>query len=138
MRDRMSVADRVTPSYMRRMSPSDHGADSIAESRGFWDKVRRTLGRVPFLDEAVAAYYCATDSKTPRHVQAVLLGALGYFVVPADMIPDFIAGLGFSDDAAVLAAAIGAVRRYVTDDHRDRARGVLGRLADTDEPADDV
>ena len=121
------------------MPPSDHEAGSSAEPRGFWDKVRRTLGRVPFLDEAVAAYYCATDSKTPRRVQAVLLGALGYFVVPADMIPDFIAGLGFSDDAAVLAAAIGAVRRHVTDDHRARAREVLGRLADAGErePADD-
>ena len=112
------------------MSPSDHGAGSNAEAGGFWNKVRRTLGRVPFLDEAVAAYYCAADPKTPRRVQAVLVGALGYFVVPTDMIPDFIAGLGFSDDAAVLAAAIGAVRRHITDDHRARARGALGRLAD--------
>ena len=97
------------------------------------------MGRVPFLDEAVAAYYCAADPKTPHRVQAVLLGALGYFVVPTDMIPDFIAGLGFSDDAAVLAAAIGAVRRHITDDHRARARGALGRLADPGgrEPADD-
>lgn len=122
------------------MPPYDHDAGPGAEPKGFWRKVRRTLGRVPFLDEAIAAYCCAADPGTPRRVQAVLLGALGYFVVPADMIPDFIAGLGFSDDAAVLAAAIGVVRRHITDDHRTQARGILERLTDTDtgghEPAD--
>jgi len=121
------------------MSDSDHGAgsgtgpkdDANVVLKGFWNKVRRTLGRVPFLDEAVAAYYCATDPKTPRRVQAILLGALAYFVVPTDMIPDFIAGLGFTDDAAVLAAVIGTVRRHITDDHRAGARAVLDRFANT-------
>lgn len=139
MRDRESVASRAAPSYMRRMSDSDHGAgsgtgpkdDADVVLKGFWNKVRRTLGRVPFLDEAVAAYYCATDPKTPRRVQAILLGALAYFVVPTDMIPDFIAGLGFTDDAAVLAAVIGTVRRHITDDHRAGARAVLDRFANT-------
>lgn len=102
--------------------------DARAVDEGFWKKVRRTLGRVPFLDEAIAAYYCATDPKTPRHVQVLLLGALAYFVIPTDMIPDFIAGLGFTDDAAVLAAVIGTVRRHITLDHRARARTVLDDL----------
>ncbi len=110
-----------------REAGPDDGADGAVA--GFWGKVRRTLGRVPFLDEAVAAYVCAADPETPRRVRAVLLGALGYFVVPADMIPDFIAGLGFTDDATVLAAAVATVRRHVTDDHRTRARAILRRLA---------
>ena len=96
--------------------------------KGFWEKVRRNLGRVPFLDEAIAAYYCATDPATPRRVQVLLLGALAYFVVPTDMIPDFIAGLGFTDDATVLAAVIAMVRGHITDDHRARARIVLEDL----------
>ena len=102
--------------------------DAKAVDKGFWKKIRRTLGLVPFLDEAIAAYYCATDPETPRHVQVVLLGALAYFVVPTDMIPDFIAGLGFADDATVLAAVIGTVRRYITLDHRARARAILDDL----------
>jgi uncharacterized membrane protein YkvA (DUF1232 family) len=96
--------------------------------RGFWAKAGRTVGRVPFLDEAVAAYFCAIDRDTPAHVKALLLGAIAYFVVPTDMVPDFLAGLGYTDDASVLLGAIAAVRRHITPAHRDRARAELDRL----------
>ncbi len=89
---------------------------------GFWDKVRGTLGLVPFMEDALAAYYCATDAATPRHVQAALIGALVYFVAPIDLIPDVVVGLGYADDAAVLAAVIAAVRKYLTPGHYARAR----------------
>jgi len=104
------------------------GDDAEIVDKRFWKKVRRTVGLVPFLDEAIAAYYCAIDPQTPRHVQVMLLGALAYFVVPADMIPDFIVGLGFTDDATVLAAVIGTVRRYITSEQRERAQWVLNNL----------
>lgn len=93
--------------------------------RRFWIKVRRTLGRVPFMDDAVAAYFCAMDKGTPVRVKAVLLAALAYFIMPVDMIPDFILGLGYTDDAAVMFAAIRSVRRHITDDHRERAAKAL-------------
>lgn len=96
-------------------------------SEGFVDKARRTLGRIPFTDEAVAAYYCATDSNTPKRVRVTLMAALAYFVIPVDMVPDFIAGLGFTDDAAVFWAAWRAVSGHVTDAHRARARAFLGK-----------
>jgi uncharacterized membrane protein YkvA (DUF1232 family) len=59
-------------------------------------------------------------------VKGVLLAALAYFVIPTDVIPDFVAGLGFTDDAAVLAAAISMVARHITPLHRERARAALG------------
>jgi len=93
----------------------------------FWRKVRRTLGRVPFLEDAVAAYFCALDPRTPTRVKAVLLGALAYFILPTDLIPDFIAGLGFTDDAGVLMAALAAVGGHIKGRHRARARAVLAR-----------
>lgn len=102
-----------------------YARDKARVEQGFWDKVRRTLGRVPFVEEAVAAYYCALDPKTPFQVKAILLGALAYFVMPADMIPDFIAGLGFTDDAVVLALAIRSVAPAITERHRDKARAAL-------------
>ncbi len=83
--------------------------------RRLLDKVRATLGRVPFTEHALAAYYAATDPSTPGHVKAVLIGALAYFIVLTDMIPDFIAGLGFTDDAAVLLAALRVLKRHVGD-----------------------
>ena len=99
----------------------------------FWDKLRKTLGRVPFMEDAVAAYYCAMDSKTPTYVRAVLLGALAYFIMPFDVIPDIILGFGFTDDASVLVAAIAAVRSALAPEHFDQARAFLEKA----EPADE-
>ncbi len=112
-------------------------ADRFARDRakveeGFWRKVRRTLGRVPFIEEAVGAYYCALDPQTPPQVKAILFGALAYFVVPTDLIPDFVGWLGFTDDAAVLAAAIRSVAPAIKECHRSKARQVLDRGGDAD------
>ena len=96
--------------------------------RGFWKKLRRGVGRVPFLEDAVSAYYCAFDPQTPRSVKAMLLAALAYFVVPTDLIPDFIAGLGFTDDATVLYATVGLVTSHIRDRHREQARRRLAEL----------
>lgn len=91
----------------------------------FWTTAKRAARQVPFMEDVVAAYYCALDSKTPLRVKGVLLAALGYFVLPADTIPDFILGFGFTDDAAVLTAAITAVRSHMRPAHRAAAREAL-------------
>jgi uncharacterized membrane protein YkvA (DUF1232 family) len=93
--------------------------------RNFWHKARRTLGRVPFTEDAVAAFYCASDSATPLPIRATLFGALAYFVLPFDAIPDLLLGLGFTDDAAILVAAFTAARMHITEEHRARARAWL-------------
>ena len=103
--------------------------DQARVEAGFWDKLRRTIPRIPFLDELVAAYYCATDPATPLKAKAILYGALAYFILPIDIVPDFILWLGFTDDAAVLYAAIRTVRSYMTDSHRLQARTAIDRLA---------
>lgn len=95
--------------------------DENAVRRGFWHKARKTAGRVPFTEDAVAAFYCATDSATPLPIRATLFGALAYFVVPLDVVPDLLLGLGFTDDAAVLVAAFTAARMHITASHREKA-----------------
>ncbi len=102
-------------------------ADEALVGERFWDKLRKTLGRVPFVEDVLAAYYCATDGATPLYVKAVLMGALAYFIVPSDVIPDFIAGLGYTDDASVLAAAIAAVRHGLKPKHFASARAFLDK-----------
>lgn len=104
--------------------------------RNFWKKVRRTLGLVPFLEDAIAAWFCARDPQTPARVRAVLLGALAWFITPVDLIPDFVAGLGFTDDASVLLAAMTVVGRHITDRHRARARRALAREEDSRDTGD--
>lgn len=103
------------------------GDERLVRER-FLEKAKRTLGRVPFLEEACAAYYCALDPKTPRHVKAVLIGALAYFIMPVDLVPDFLAVLGYTDDAAVFWAAWRTVAAHVDDGHRDRARTLVAGL----------
>ena len=93
--------------------------------RNFWHKARRTVGRVPFTEDAVAAFYCASDSATPLPIRATLFGALAYFVLPFDAIPDLLLGLGFTDDAAIMVAAFTAARMHITDAHREKARAWL-------------
>jgi uncharacterized membrane protein YkvA (DUF1232 family) len=95
---------------------------------GFWPKLARVLAHIPFAEEAVAAYYCAIDSRTPLRARAILYAALAYFILPFDVIPDFIVGLGFTDDMAVLATAIGMIRSYMTEEHRAQAREAIARL----------
>jgi len=89
-------------------------------------KLLRVAGRIPFADDLASAYYCALDPDTPRKVKFVLFAALGYFVLPIDAIPDVLAGLGFTDDATVLATALGLVGAHIQDHHRVAARRLLG------------
>ncbi|MCW5752200.1 MAG: DUF1232 domain-containing protein [Alphaproteobacteria bacterium] len=93
---------------------------------GFWPKFRATLGRIPFSEDLLAAWYCANDRATPLFARATLFGALAYFVLPADVIPDIIVGLGYTDDLAVLLAAMKAIGAHIRPEHRERARRTLG------------
>jgi uncharacterized membrane protein YkvA (DUF1232 family) len=89
--------------------------------------MRQAAARTGFAREAAAAYYCALDPATPTRVRVILLGALAYFIMPADAVPDILAGIGFTDDAAVLLAAWRAVAPQIRDRHRDRARTALSK-----------
>lgn len=95
---------------------------------GFWPKLRRIAAKVPFLQDLVAAYYCALDPKSPFQVRAVLMGALAYFVMPVDLVPDFIALFGFADDATVLYGAVKTVSKHITPVHREKAAAAIARM----------
>lgn len=91
----------------------------------FWPTLKRAVRYVPFSRDFVAAYYCAIDPKTPRRVRGLLLAALAYFVMPMDFLPDFFAVVGFSDDAAVLAAAFKLIQGHIADRHYEAADRVM-------------
>lgn len=92
---------------------------------GFWRKLRRALGRIPFAEDAVAAFYCASDSRTPLHARAIMLAALAYFVLPIDLVPDALTVIGFTDDATVLATAIAVAGAHIRPEHRAKAKRAL-------------
>jgi uncharacterized membrane protein YkvA (DUF1232 family) len=97
--------------------------------RGFWAKARRVAAKLPFAEDLIAGYYCAFDRNTPRQVRIALLGALAYFVLPFDAMPDIMPALGFADDAAVLATVVQLVASHILPSHRAAARDALDRLA---------
>lgn len=102
---------------------------------GFWPKLARTLSYLPFADKMVAAYYCAMDPATPFKVRGTLLAALAYFILPFDAIPDFVLGLGFTDDMAVLVTAFTLIRNHMTQEHIDNARETVERMRRGEPPA---
>ncbi len=91
----------------------------------FWNTLKKAAGVIPFSNDLVAAYFCAMDPQTPTRVRVILFGALAYFIMPLDSIPDFLIVFGFSDDAAVVTAAITAVRSYLTPSHYAAAKDAL-------------
>ncbi len=99
--------------------------DETKLAAGFWRVLRKVARRVPFAEDALAAFYCAFDPATSPRVKAILVGAIGYFVLPFDILPDVLPLIGFGDDAAVLAAALAAVQGAVTKAHRDKARQTM-------------
>ncbi len=98
--------------------------------RAFWPKAKRVAAKLPFAQDLLAAYYCAFDHSTPLQVKAALLGALAYFVLPADAMPDILPLLGYTDDALVLVTALRMVSGHVRDEHREAARQALARGLD--------
>ena len=110
----------------------DLASDPESVRKRFWRKFKRVAAGLPFAEDLLSAYYCAFDLNTPRHVQAALLGAIAYFILPFDFIPDMLPVIGFTDDAAVLATAIRLVAAHITVEHRDAARARLKRILEAE------
>ncbi|HKA74104.1 MAG TPA: YkvA family protein [Xanthobacteraceae bacterium] len=108
-------------------SAAELARDAETVRRRFWAKAKRFAAQLPFAEDLVTAYYCAFDRTTPVQVKAALVGALAYFILPYDVVPDLLPALGFADDAAVLAAALRLVAAHIRPEHRDAAREALAR-----------
>ncbi|WP_431281011.1 YkvA family protein [Humitalea sp. 24SJ18S-53] len=78
--------------------------------------------------EAMKAWHLAQDPATPRQTKMILYGALAYFVLPIDAVPDFLPGVGFTDDAAALTAALVATNAAMTEAVMERARASVQKL----------
>jgi uncharacterized membrane protein YkvA (DUF1232 family) len=118
-------------SFDKRFTASEMAAMRAAARDGerLGPRLFALLGKfarqLPFAEDALSGWFCARDPRTPARVRYTLMMALGYLVLPVDAIPDFLPLLGFSDDAAVIAAAIATVAGSITDDHREKARSWL-------------
>ena len=121
-----SFGQRFTPDEMASIRKSLR--DEARFGSEFIGRLKRVAKRIPFAEDLLAAWVCTRDPATPRRVKLTLLAALGYFVLPLDAIPDVMPLLGFTDDAAVIAAALAAVAGSITPQHRDKAKEMLADL----------
>jgi uncharacterized membrane protein YkvA (DUF1232 family) len=116
-------ARRLTKAEMDEIRRAMRDEDSLG--RKVFALLRKMARRIPFAHDVAAAWFCAIDPATPRRVRLILMGALAYFVMPMDAIADFLPLVGFTDDAAVMAAAIATVAGSITPNHRKKADEAL-------------
>lgn len=117
--------DPNPPEYQLPADPARLSAEEERMTRRFWRKLKSTLSYLPFAETFLAAFFAATDPKTPATAKAILLGALGYFIVPLDIVPDLLGAFGYGDDIAVILAAIKAVESSIREEHHEKARAWL-------------
>lgn len=77
-------------------------------------------------------FYLISDKSVPIKTRVIFIAALGYLIIPTDMVADFIPGLGFTDDAALIAYAISTATDFVTPELKERALFTLGKLVGPD------
>jgi len=90
----------------------------------FWAKAKtfaRRAGR-ELVEKAVTLYHTAQDADTPRWARAVIVGVLGYFILPLDAIPDLTPAVGFADDLGSIVTAFGILAVHIKPEHRHAAR----------------
>lgn len=69
-------------------------------------------------------YYSLQSDTVSLKEKALIIGALGYFILPVDLVPDFIIGLGYGDDAAALVAVVKMLEN-LNDDIKTQAKNKL-------------
>ena len=133
-----SLDDDVIHRVLAPVPPRQQQSREDRVKRDIWAKLRRVGRAIPFMEDVVAAYYCALDEKTPTAARATLFAALAYFIAPIDLVPDFLALVGLGDDVAILSAVIVTLRTHMRDEHRDKARAALADPPDNEGPIIDA
>jgi uncharacterized membrane protein YkvA (DUF1232 family) len=128
----MSARSKASPdvkdeqfSTSRALVPAVTKLDEQRVNEGFWPKVRKVAGKIPFLPDALALWWCAKDPETPVAARGMMFAALANIQLPMDVNPDMLAGVGYTDDAAVIAAVIGVVGKHLKPRHRQAAEAFI-------------
>lgn len=119
------------------MLPAVRSAPHWYSGPRLWRTLKKatvSAGRKTLLT-ALILFYCLRDKDTPTWAKGVIVGALGYLILPMDLIPDILPGAGYGDDWGALVAAIGTVAAYVKDEHKSKAEAQVERLLGSNNPA---
>ena len=89
----------------------------------FWDKIKafaRKAG-IKLIYLALLLFYTLQSGNLSLTDKAIIYGALGYFILPIDLIPDWIPVIGLSDDFGTLMYAYKRIKENITDEIREKA-----------------
>lgn len=105
------------------MSEDNSAFERAYSEEGFWDKLVRYAGKAgrELVEKALWLYYAAQKPSTPAWAKGVIYGALGYFILPIDAIPDVAVGIGYTDDLGIIVASLGVVAAYIDEDVKAQA-----------------
>ena len=105
----------------------DEPQHPVYSDESFWAKLKRyaLVAGEEVVEKALQLFYAMQSPQTPKWAKTVILGALAYFIMPLDAIPDFVPVAGYTDDLGALAAAIATVHLYITEDVKAKARVAL-------------
>ena len=97
---------------------------------GFWRKARHVAAQVgaKVLYPALQLYFMLQSKEVPAKAKTLIIGALGYLILPADLVPDFIPALGFTDDLTALMVALRTLNKHLTPDINARAKEQTDKL----------
>ncbi len=102
---------------------SEKYSDNYSDE-SFWQKVSKVAKKAGAkgIYTGLLLYYAAQRPETPTRVKAVIYGALGYFILPIDLVPDLAPFVGYGDDIAVLLAALGTCALYINEEVKQQAQ----------------
>ena len=128
----MSIKDEFKPEDMDHLDLRKY-ASKFSESE-LWEKIRKNIAKigVKVIYQALLLFYVAQSPNCPAKVKAGIIGALGYLISPLDLVPDIMMGIGYTDDAAMIAAALAIAQVYITDEIRAQARAKIADLLGDD------
>ncbi|NOY71151.1 MAG: DUF1232 domain-containing protein [Gammaproteobacteria bacterium] len=105
---------------------TEHYIEEYSEER-YWDKLKRFAKTAGWeiIEKSLWLYYAAQKPETPMWAKTVIYSALGYFILPADLIPDMIPAVGFADDLGALTIAIASIAVYIDANVKEQTQKKL-------------
>ncbi len=100
------------------------------DENSFWKKLKHVASKVgsKVLYPALQLYFLLQSKEVPVKAKTLIIGALGYLILPTDLVPDFIPALGFTDDLTALMVALRTVSKHLTPDINRHAKEQTDKL----------
>ncbi len=111
--DDMNFKDFVLTSYGKHF-----------DNETFLDKLKKMARRASseIIYKALVLYHILLEEKVPFRAKALIIGGLGYLILPTDLVPDFIVGLGFTDDLAAITFVLSQIEEYKSPSIEEKSK----------------